>query len=342
MTAGMSEVSKNGAAPPQVLSRRRRRRIGDPGGRDVRVAQPSLSRQLRQLEAELDTALFDRSQGRLRLTAAGTRFVPIARDLMARAQTAETTMRSLADNRDVGLVVAASATTIVDVIAPFIAMSGSDGAIVNVFEDLPNHVYAALTNSAADLAVTTSPAPPTWSPDWSSAPASGRHVATDHAWSGRGAVDLAELVQEPLIVLDETHGTRRLLDQVVAAAGLHYDVVREVGAPQIAHALAAAGHGVAVLSDDPRYGLTPMSIGNLRGTPRHTAVRCLGPHPLRAGDDRALCAGDVDVLPDALLDLTRVSRSLSRQAAARGTSPRTSPHPPSAAHPPGACRPADA
>jgi DNA-binding transcriptional LysR family regulator len=232
---------------------------------DVRVAQPSLSRQLRQLEAELDTALFDRSQGRLRLTAAGTRFVPIARDLMARAQTAETTMRSLADNRDVGLVVAASATTIVDVIAPFIAMSGSDGAIVNVFEDLPNHVYAALTNSAADLAVTTSPAPSNLESRLVFRASIWAYVATDHAWSGRGAVDLAELVQEPLIVLDETHGTRRLLDQVVAAAGLQYDVVREVGAPQIAHALAAAGHGVAVLSDDPRYGLTPMSIGTSAG-----------------------------------------------------------------------------
>ena len=52
------------------------------------VAQPSLSRQMRRLETELGLALFDHGGARLRLTPAGHRFLPIARDLIARATSA--------------------------------------------------------------------------------------------------------------------------------------------------------------------------------------------------------------------------------------------------------------
>ncbi|MER7176371.1 LysR family transcriptional regulator, partial [Streptomyces mesophilus] len=55
----------------------------------VRVAQPSLSRQLRGLEGSLGMALFDRGGKQMVLTAAGRRFLPLARDLVARADAAE-------------------------------------------------------------------------------------------------------------------------------------------------------------------------------------------------------------------------------------------------------------
>ncbi|WP_143673908.1 LysR family transcriptional regulator, partial [Streptomyces sp. or20] len=49
----------------------------------VRVAQPSLSRQLRGLEGDLGMKLFDRGGKQMVLTAAGRRFLPLARDLVA-------------------------------------------------------------------------------------------------------------------------------------------------------------------------------------------------------------------------------------------------------------------
>ncbi len=45
----------------------------------VRVAQPSLSRQVRALEREIGVALFDRTSRRVTLTTAGAAFVPVAR-----------------------------------------------------------------------------------------------------------------------------------------------------------------------------------------------------------------------------------------------------------------------
>ena len=50
------------------------------------VTQPSLSRQLRQLEKELGLELFTRRDGRLVLAPAGRQFLPAARELLVRAE----------------------------------------------------------------------------------------------------------------------------------------------------------------------------------------------------------------------------------------------------------------
>ena len=59
------------------------------------MAQPPLSRQVRALERELDTALVDRSLARIRLTPAGEVLLERARDLIARAQAVEREVRRL-------------------------------------------------------------------------------------------------------------------------------------------------------------------------------------------------------------------------------------------------------
>ena len=93
----------------------------------VAVAQPSLSRQLRGLEAELGVTLFDRSQRSLRLAPAGEAFLPMARDLVARADRALATMSLLGDARTVPLTLVAPETTVADVIAPCATSEGSPG-----------------------------------------------------------------------------------------------------------------------------------------------------------------------------------------------------------------------
>src|ERR1700682_4388570 len=49
----------------------------------LRIAQPSLSHQIRQLEAELQTALFQRTKRRVVLTESGRLFLEEAREILA-------------------------------------------------------------------------------------------------------------------------------------------------------------------------------------------------------------------------------------------------------------------
>jgi len=120
--------------------------------------------------------------------------------------------------------------------------------------------YATVRSGAADLAITA-------------APGAGRlatrlvarfplfaQVPATHGWSRRRHVELAELLGQPLVVLDSRSASRRLLDHAVGLQALAYDLAFEVGLSDAAQALAASGRGVAVLTDEARYGLVGLPI----------------------------------------------------------------------------------
>ncbi len=228
--------------------------------RALHVAQPSLSRQLRRLETDLSLALFDRSDRRLSLTPAGRAFLPVARDLVNRADVARATARSLAGGADLRLTLAAPPTTIADIVAPFIVAAGPDGPVVNVVETSPHTVYDTLEHGQADLAVGTRVPPAALRHEVVGRAFVWAECAPDHPLAQQPQVDLAELLEWPLIVMHEDHGVRRMFDDAVAREGLAYQAEYVTRTPHVAQALAAAGRGVCVLSDDARYGLRELPI----------------------------------------------------------------------------------
>lgn len=226
----------------------------------VHVAQPSLSRQIRTLETQLGFALFDRTPRGLALTAAGRAFLPVAEDLLVRADRADAAARTIARGAVTDLTVVAASTTVADVVAPFVAAAGPTGAIGNAIEALPEDVYGRLLRGEADFAIGTL-APPE-EDEWMIL---GRAyvwamVPTSHPLATRSSVSIADLVAEPLIVMDRTHRARQILDGAVARAGLSYTMAEETSVTALARGLAAAGRGVAILSDDPIFGLTTVPI----------------------------------------------------------------------------------
>jgi DNA-binding transcriptional LysR family regulator len=226
----------------------------------VRVAQPSLSRQIRGLEASLGRDLFDRTDGRLRLTPAGRQFVPLARDLVARSDAAEAAMRDLDMSRSSNLSIVAPHITIVDVIAPYLATLGVDALKVTVHDAPSLAVFRIIRSGDADLGVSVGPPPG----ELASLPLARfsilAQVPPSHRWFGRQQIALEELVAEPLMMVSPKYGTRRVFDQAVAAAGLKYHAVGEADLSAVAQTIAAGGVGVAIVSDDARYGLHSMTI----------------------------------------------------------------------------------
>ena len=226
----------------------------------VRVAQPSLSRQIRASRRPSGRELFDRSDGRLRLTPAGRQLVPLARDIVARTDAAEAAMLDLEASRGTGLSVVAPQITIVDVIAPYLATLGPRGAQGDrprcpVARGVPHRPLRrrgprGLRGAAPGRAGV----------------AAGRAVLDPRAGAARpslGApvpVPLKELVTEPLVLVTPAQGTRRVFDQAVAEAALKYHAVAEAELSAVAQTLAAGGAGVAIVSDDVRYGLRALEI----------------------------------------------------------------------------------
>ncbi|MFE6964289.1 LysR family transcriptional regulator [Agromyces sp. NPDC057679] len=226
----------------------------------VHVAQPSLSRQIRRLEQDLGFDLFDRSARGLALTAAGRRFRPVAEDLVGRAAQAGATAHAIARGTAPELTVVTAPTTATDIVAPFIVRAGPDGVIGNVVEAMPEHVYAAVATGRADFAVGTRIPPAEFRTKVIGHAYLWAQMRRDHPLADRETVDIAALVTQPLIVMSRAHGVRQMFDSAAARAGLRFTASLETESPPLAQALAAAGRGICILSDDPRFGLTTTPI----------------------------------------------------------------------------------
>ncbi len=225
----------------------------------VRVTQPALSRQLRQLERELGVDLFERVAGRLVLSAAGRSLLPLARDVLASAETLRTAARVQAEGGLDRVTIAAPATTLADVVSPFLASLRDDDPTPSVVETAALDVDDAMRRGA-DLVVTTRrPRRPLRSaalpelPVWA-------YVRADHAWADRGSVGLAELLEHDVVTVPPTCAARQVLDTAVEREQRWPASLVEASSGTVAQALAAAGRGVAVVSDDVRYGLRGLRV----------------------------------------------------------------------------------
>jgi DNA-binding transcriptional LysR family regulator len=225
----------------------------------VRVTQPSLSRQLRGLERELGVDLFERSQGRLRLSPAGRAVLPHARNLLAGAQSLRMVAELQARGRLERITIAAPATTLTDVVSPFLATLTPNDPIPAVVESDGLSTEEA-RRLGADLVITAGrprrrpgslPLPPL--PVWA-------YVPVSHAWADRRTVTVAELIDEDLLLLPVSHSARRAFDAAVLTSGASLSAAVETSNGTVAQALAAAGRGIAVVTDDARFDLVPLAV----------------------------------------------------------------------------------
>ncbi|GAA0239801.1 LysR family transcriptional regulator [Cryptosporangium japonicum] len=283
----------------------------------VRVAQPSLSRQLRALEQDLGVDLFERAHGRLRLSPAGHALLPHARRLLARAEDLRVAAELQARGRLTHVTIAAPTTTLTDVVSPFLVTLTPDDPVPAVFVSDGDTLDDALRRGA-DLVITAEPPDrrrsfhplpplPVWAyvpPGHALAPAVSRdatdppvprdatdppvprdaagppvprdaagppvpHDAAGASGAPAGTVEAAALAGEPLILLPAGHPARDAFDRAIGVPA-----TIEASNGTVAQALAAAGRGVAVVSDDARYGLVPLAVVAADGAPVSVRLAC--------------------------------------------------------------------
>jgi LysR family transcriptional regulator, benzoate and cis,cis-muconate-responsive activator of ben and cat genes len=253
----------------------------------LHVTQPGLSRQLRQLERQLGTELFDRTGGRLTLSPAGRALLPRAQQVLAEAERLALGARLLATGRLERMTIAAPATTLAEVIAPFIANLAPTDPTPSAFACDGYEPHAAL-RAGADLVITNGrpvgamhSIPIGVLPVWA-------YLTNDHRWATKESIDLTVLKAEPIISLPTTFSARQALDAAARHTHQTIGVDIEASSGAVAQALAAARRGIAVVTDDPRFDLArakvlvgdePMNIqlyaGWAPGHPAHVALAAI-------------------------------------------------------------------
>lgn len=122
---------------------------------ELYLAQPSLSRQIAALEADLGAQLFHRGSSGVTLTNAGELLLPIARRMLGDAQTAREKMDELSGLHRGRVRLGAPPTLCVSLVADVLAAfrSSHPGVELHITEGGSRFLVEALNESALDLAL---------------------------------------------------------------------------------------------------------------------------------------------------------------------------------------------
>ncbi|WP_157249478.1 LysR family transcriptional regulator [Nonomuraea typhae] len=125
----------------------------------MRVAQPSLSKQIKALEAELGAPLFSRARGNVTLTPAGEALLPLARRMLADADTARQEVAELAGLRRGRVRLGATPSLCAGLLADVLARFHRDypGIQLHVEEGGSRDLVRALARGQIDLSLIITP-----------------------------------------------------------------------------------------------------------------------------------------------------------------------------------------
>jgi DNA-binding transcriptional LysR family regulator len=226
----------------------------------LHISQPPLSQQIRQLEAELDVQLLERSRRRVELTAAGEAFYTRAREILDAVDDAGRVARRVQRGEfgrlSVGFVGSAMYSILPEVLQAF--REQREGVELRLRELTTAAALDQLESGRIDVAFVRPQSPPR----------SGIAVETvlreeiivalpeSHRLAGREELALDELTGEPLVLFTRTGspGVREVLEAATARFGGEGQLVQEAAEVQTVIGLVAGGVG---------FSLVPSSVRSL-------------------------------------------------------------------------------
>ena len=219
----------------------------------LHIAQPPLSRQIRDLEREVDTPLFERVARGVELTAAGRAFLPEARLTLAQAERGKRTAQRAAlgeiGRLRVGFTEAATYSGILPNVLGFFRMHLPLIGL-SLFEMDSAQQEDAFRDGRIDLGLLQSP--PADADRWLHveqvySDALVAAVSETHGLAARTRISLGDLTAESFVLFPRA-GDPVLYDEVIArcrSAGFSPSVVQEAAGWHTLAGLVGAGVGVA-------------------------------------------------------------------------------------------------
>jgi DNA-binding transcriptional LysR family regulator len=239
----------------------------------LHMAQPSLSRQIATLEGELGVELFHRTRGNVSLTAAGERLLPLARRMLADAESARSEMAELSGLRRGRIRLGATPTLCTSLVAEVLSEFHSryPGIDIEILERGSRSLISALMEGTLDLAlIVTSVSSGAARAVLELEPVLSERLVVvsslDQAdpFPADHPVRLDELARVPQIAFPENYDLRVAVDAAFATEGLSPAVAVQGAEMDAALRFAECGIGVAVVpamiaADRPLLRAAPLA-----------------------------------------------------------------------------------
>jgi len=215
------------------------------------LSQPSVSLQIKALEQELGTTLFERRGPRIELTHDGERLLELARPLVEAIDHLDANFAALRESPERGTVnIAAGGSTLQYLLPPFVEQYTREYPQVDVrLHNVTGKAgLALLRDGEVDFAV---------GPMFDTPPDIAFHPLVtyepmlitrhDHPLAGRSRVTLKEIAKYPLILPPKTQSTYRVVESVLNEHSLDYDVKLEVGGYDVIKKYVELGLGISIV-----------------------------------------------------------------------------------------------
>ena len=237
--------------------------------KDLKISQPTVTEQVRELEAAYGVEVFNRSQRKIKLTTTGRSLFEITQRLFGVVGETETFLRAAGDYGAGHLRISSIVPFfIVDMITTFreqypkvkISVSSGNSAAtlksllayesdVGVLSDHnPDHrLYTQVHDSHYIVAI----------------------VSRDHPWAARDQIRLAELHGQPMVLREVGSNTRHAFEAASIAAGITPNVIMEIESGEAVREAVAKGHGIGIfgllaLPSDPRLKVLRFADAEMR------------------------------------------------------------------------------
>lgn len=235
--------------------------------KQLHMSQPSVSHQIKMLEQEMGTELFTRTSTGLQLTEAGRLLLPWARRLMHDTSNMQAMMASLRDDV-VGELRITCSTTAGKYVLPQMAARFCQrfpGVKVRILACTAEDVTLRLLEGEAHIGVL--------SREILDRGLESQEffrdtitliVPANHRWAFRKVIEPAELLEEPIILREETSGTRRVVLSELAKYDISLadlNIFMELGNAEAIVRTVAAGYGIAFVSN--LASACPLERGNV-------------------------------------------------------------------------------
>ncbi|MFD5427538.1 LysR family transcriptional regulator [Streptomyces sp. NPDC127084] len=240
------------------------------------VAQPSLSQQIRALERELGAELFSRARGNIALTDAGEALLPLARRILADADTARHEVQELAQLRR-GRVRLGATPSVCTGLLPDVLRAFHDrhpGIELLIDEGGSHDLVRELARGALDLALVVLPLPVP-GPSLTTVRLLEEDLAVVSSAASpplRRPLRIADLQGVPMVMYRHGYDLRELTVAACRTAGFEPSFTVEGGEMDAVLGFVRAGLGVAVVPSmvAGRSGrdlrVTPLAAPGLRRT----------------------------------------------------------------------------
>lgn len=234
--------------------------------RMLRISQPTLTRQIKDLEEGYGLLLFERSPKGLTLSPEGQILLPIVNRIFDQVQEAESFLKRH-KREEVRL---AAVTTEVTTRMISAIQSADPGLTLTLSVGTSAAVYEALQTRTCDIGILTLPD--------DAANLSTLQIGSypllallpdDHPLAAEETLSIKDLSTEPLITGSHSSQARRHLDRAAAAADVSLGIAQEIDAYEMIGELVRLGLGVGVIG---YTGIVERHLRNVKPIRECTAV----------------------------------------------------------------------